>query len=177
MCSSIEPLVDPAPAEYLKCAHACQQLIPSGVLSNESGYFTHERIWWLRYEPHARPWIEAAIKSGEVESPIEAWHGANTLLSAGYETGSWDKLTGHELLFEHLGHGGLLEGWSCTNTIVGMRSFMKYLTSKGVVDRVFGTRLVTDIDAWESRIVAYFDEDGPWYFADGSRPSLSTRLN
>lgn len=153
--------------EFLKCKRLYNDFGPSGVMSAKKGSFMFkEKQWWLLFEPHAKPWITAAINAGEIESPTEAWFGASCLISVcndpEFGKREWLDLTGFELLFENIGHGGLLPDWSIRAVILGMRSFMRYLGQEGVVDSVSATHIDQELRNWEERIVDYLENDGPW---------------
>lgn len=162
------------PADYLHCKNVSWTLCPPGIRSEADGYWAAERTWWLRFEPLAQAWIRSAIESEAVSSPLESWHGAYVLLSAIYETcgadGSWVDLTGHEILFENLGHGGLLEGWSAEAVVFGMTSFTQYLKKLGAIEESVATHLLTELNAWSDRAIAFLKGMGPWLLADSSTP-------
>ena len=153
---------DVEPIDFLQCEWTFRHFSPAGYLGDEA-----EVAWWQTFEPHAKPWILSAIAAGEIEGPIEAWHGAKTLISSGYDAfdgqREWLEMNGFQLLFETFGHGGLLEGWSITNVVAGMRSFMAYLTAQDVVAADAGAHILAELETWQPRIVAYFDNDGPWF--------------
>tara|TARA_R110002096_G_scaffold77896_11_gene183483 strand:+ start:7612 stop:8178 length:567 start_codon:yes stop_codon:yes gene_type:complete len=153
---------DVEPIDFLQCEWTFRHFSPHAFFGNETN-----EAWWKTFEPHAKPWILSAIAAGEIEGPIEAWHGAKTLISSGYDDcdgqREWLEMNGFQLLFETLGHGGLLEGWSITNVVAGMRSFMAYLTTHGIVDAASGAHIGSELETWQPRIIAYFDDDGPWY--------------
>ena len=97
---------DVEPIDFLQCEWTFRHFSPHAFFGNETN-----EAWWKTFEPHAKPWILSAIAAGEIEGPIEAWHGAKTLISSGYDDcdgqREWLEMNGFQLLFETLGHGGL----------------------------------------------------------------------
>jgi len=137
------------------------------------------RRWWSHFEPHLKPWLREEVLSGRVDEPTLADFGAFCLISSGETRGldanfeakesyCWEGMDGHELLFDGLGEGGLPEGWEAHVVVDAMRSFAAYLGQRGALDAATAAHLVRELDTWGPRFVRYWDDDGPWYYPDGT---------
>ena len=167
---------EPTPLQVLECAQMAR-------LDEANHYSEESAAWWARFEPHYLPWLRGACERGECEEPYIARFGAWILIGTGElrtdpETRcerpgcSLDDLHGHEL-FESYGDGGLMPGWDSRWVVWGTVSFARYLGEVGELPREQSDALNRELEEWAPRIVAYFEEDGPWYRRDGTPVSFA----
>ena len=157
--------------EVLDCQYLAR-LDTMNHLSEESA------AWWARFEPHYMPWLRGEVERGTCEEPEPARQGARTLIDLGslrfdpvtfQERPGYglDDLHGHEV-FESYGHGGLMEGVDARWVVWGTVSFARYLGEVGELPAQQSAQINHELEVWAPRIVAYFEEDGPWYLRDGT---------
>jgi hypothetical protein len=164
-------LPEPTALQVLDCRHLAR-LGHANHLSDETA------AWWARFEPHYMPWLRGACERGECEEPEMARFGAYILIDTGERRVdpdthrerpgcSLDDLHGHEL-FESYGHGGLMSYQDARWVVWGTVSFARYLGEVGELPRDQSENLDRELETWAPRIVAYFEEGGPWYRRDGT---------
>lgn len=177
VCSNEEGLREPIAADYLECERLSWTLCPPGFRDAESGPEADERRFWMRFEPLALEWLREGVASGAIERPTESWSGVSTLLSALYEYGDdedeWVKVTGYQILFETLGHGGLMQGWSASHVLFGMESFVEFLRAGTNLREDAAIHLLTELSAWQVRILNFLSGEGPWCRPDRESTAVS----
>ncbi len=177
ICSNEKGLREPTAADYLACERLSWTLCPPGLCDAESGPDADERRFWMRFEPLALEWLREGVASGAIERPTESWFGVSTLLTALYEYGDdedeWVKVTGYQILFETLGHGGLMQGFRASLVLFGVEAFLEFLRAGENLREDAAIHLLTEVNAWQERILKFLSGEGPWCRPDRESMAVS----